>query len=225
SPPSRTRSHAMTPAHEPRPLPFAPLRPRVSVVLAMRDEAPYLRRCLDSLACQTYPHDRIEVLAVDGGSRDGSAAIARAFAGVSPLVRVLDNPRRVTPAGFNTGIRAARGEVIVILGARAAVAPDFIAESVAALERTRADAAGGVVHSSAADGAGAIARAIALALRSPFGVGDARYRYTTREGETDTVNYGAYRRDVFTRVGLFNESLSWVEDDEFNYRVRAAGGR
>ena len=200
--------------------------PFVSVVLAVRDDARYLPRCLEALVRQTYPQDRLEALVVDGCSRDGSRAIAQGFADSSPLVRVLDNPARLTPAGFNHGIRAARGEVIVILGARAEAAPDFVAESVAALERNGADAVGGVVDSDASPDAGsATARAIALALRSPFGVGDARYRYTTREQETDTVNYGAYRRQVFARIGLFDESLAWVEDDEFNYRLRAAGGR
>ena len=116
--------------------------------------------------------------------------------------------------------------MIVILGARTEVADDFIAESVAALARTGADAVGGVVASEPLDGHDtAGARAVALALRSPFGVGDARYRYGTVEREVDTVNYGAYRRTVFERVGLFDEALAWVEDDEFNYRLRAAGGR
>ncbi|MFN8557805.1 MAG: glycosyltransferase [Dehalococcoidia bacterium] len=139
---------------------------------------------------------------------------------------VLDNPARVTPAALNIGIRHARGAVIIILGARAVVAPDFIAESIAALVRTGADAVGGVVESRPWLGHDtATARAIALALRSPFGVGDARYRYAGREQDADTVNYGAYRRDVFDRIGLFDESLSWVEDDELNYRLRAAGGR
>ena len=200
--------------------------PFVSVVLAVRDEAPYLPRCLGALVTQTYPHDRLEVIVADGGSRDGSCAIAGWFAGGAPAVRVLDNPARVAPAGFNLGVRTARGDVVIILGARAEVAPDFVAESVAALERTGADAVGGVVESRAWAGADSpTARTIALALRSPFGVGDARYRYTAREQETDTVNYGAYRRAVFDRIGLFDESLTWVEDDELNYRLRAAGGR
>ena len=203
-----------------------PVLPLVSVVLAVRNEAPHLPRCLAALARQTYPHDRLEVIVVDGRSADGSAEIARAFVGGTLAITVLDNPRRLTPAAFNIGIQAARGDVIVILGARAEVAPDFVAESVAALNRTGADAVGGVVESRPAPGSRpATGRAIALALRSPFGVGDARYRYTGREGEADTVNYGAYRRSVFARVGLFDESLQWVEDDEFNYRLRAAGGR
>ncbi len=204
----------------------APESPFVSVVLPVRDEAPFLSRCLEALAHQTYPHDRFEVIVADGGSRDGSTAIAQRYAARGLPVRVLDNPARTTPAGLNMGVRHARGEVIVILGARAEVAPDFLAQSVAALWRTGADAVGGVVESCPWAGREtSTARAIALALRSPFGVGDARYRYARREQEVDTVNYGAYRRAVFECVGLFDETMTWVEDDEFNYRLRAAGGR
>lgn len=200
--------------------------PFVSVVLPVRDEAPFLPRCLEALAHQTYPRERFEVIVADGGSRDGSAAIAEAYAARGLPLRVLPNPAGTTPAGLNVGVRHARGEVIVILGARAEVAADFLARSVAALARTGADAVGGVVESSPWAGREtSTARAIALALRSPFGVGDARYRYARREQEVDTVNYGAYRRAVFARVGLFDETMTWVEDDEFNYRLRAAGGR
>jgi GT2 family glycosyltransferase len=199
--------------------------PLVSVVIAVRNEAPHLPGCLTALARQTYPRDRLEIIVADGRSTDGSADVARRFDGCLPL-HVIENPERVTPAGFNHAIRVARGDVVIILGARSVVAPDFVEQSVAALRRTGADAVGGVVESVPPRGrAGATARAIALALRSPFGVGDARYRHGTREQEVDTVNYGAYRRDVFARVGLFDPALAWVEDDEFNYRLRAAGGR
>jgi hypothetical protein len=139
-------------------------------------------------------------------------------------LRVLCNPARSAPAGFNRGIEAARGEVIVILGARARPAPAFVAASVEALARSGADAVGGVVRTVAATGS-AIGRAIALAQRSPFGVGDAAYRYAEAARPVDTVNYGAYRRNVFDRIGGFDEAFAWVEDDELNYRLRAAGGR
>lgn len=197
--------------------------PLVSVVIAVRNEADAVVPCLDAIAAQTYP--RVEVLVVDGESADGTAARLRTWSAVTGrVVTVLRNPRGDTPSSFNLGIRWARGSLILILGARARLAPDFLAEAVAALAHTGADAVGGVVRTRPG-GETAIARAIALAQRSPFGVGDARYRYAAAAGEVDTINYGVYRREVFERIGLFDESLQWVEDDELNYRLRDSGGR
>ncbi len=198
---------------------------RVSVVVAVRNEASAIEACLAALAEQTYPCDLLEVLLVDGQSDDDTATRAAAFAARSGLrLQSLSNPRRSAPAGFNRGIEAARGDVLIILGARARIDRDFVKASVRALERTGADAVGGTV-TTVAGASGRLAGAIALAQRSPFGVGDAGYRYAEREGEVDTVNYGAYRREVFERIGFFDEAMQWVEDDEFNYRLRAAGGR
>lgn len=199
--------------------------PVVSVIVATRNEADAIGACLTALAGQTYPQNRIDVLLVDGASEDGTVHGAGAVARDLGLpIRLIDNPRRVTAAAFNRGIEAAAGQVIVILGARARVDPDFVRASVAALRRTGANAVGGVVRTVGGTD-GVVARAVALAQRSPFGVGDAHYRYAENEAEVDTVNYGAYRREVFDHIGGFDESLHWVEDDEFNYRLRAAGGR
>jgi GT2 family glycosyltransferase len=200
-------------------------RPLVSVIIAARNEAAWIEGCLAALAGQTYPRGRMDVILVDGCSTDGTAERARRWAAANGLpLRLLDNPSRLTPAGFNRGLAVATGAVVVILGARARPVPDFLAASVQALARTGADAVGGVVETVSSTGS-LVARAVALAQRSPFGVGDAGYRYADREGEVDTVNYGAYRRAVFDRIGGFDESLQWVEDDELNYRLRKAGGR
>jgi succinoglycan biosynthesis protein ExoA len=197
----------------------------VSVVIAVRDEARAIEACLDALAAQSYPPERFEVLVVDGDSEDDTVARATHAAARTGLdLTVLANRRRNTPAGFNRGIEAARGEVIVILGARARIEADFLEASVRALARSGADAVGGRV-TTVAGAPGRVAAAIALAQRSPFGVGDAGYRYAATARDVDTVNYGAYRREVFDRVGLFDESMQWVEDDELNYRLRAAGGK
>lgn len=212
----RARYHATVPAVD---------SPLISVIIAVRNEAASIEGCLDALAAQHYPRDCVDVIVVDGASEDGTAERVAAWSErTGRSVRLVENPRRLTPVAFNLGIRVSRGVVIVILGARARPVADFLAESVAALARSGADAVGGVVETVAATDS-ITARAVSLAQRSPFGVGDARYRYAEQEGEVDTVNYGAYRRDVFTRIGLFDEELQWVEDDEFNYRLRSAGGR
>ena len=200
-----------------------PWFPFVSVVIAARNEASSLGECLSALARQGYPAHLVQIIVADGCSTDGTVAGVRAFAAHALLpVEVVANPKRTAAAGFNAGLRQARGAVIVILGARARPEPAFLGASVAALNESGADAAGGVVRGRAA---GLQGRVNALALGSRFGVGGARYRYASEPGDVDTINYGAYRRAVFQRIGGFDEGMTNVEDDEFNYRLRAAGGR
>jgi hypothetical protein len=73
-------------------------------------------------------------------------------------------------------------------------------------------------------GGGLVGEAIATAMRSRFGVG-AYFHFATEEREADTVYMGMWPRDVFARVGLFDEELVRNQDDEFSYRIRKAGGR
>ena len=202
-----------------------PDRPLVSILIATRNEDGFITGCLEPLARQTYPRACMQIVLIDGCSTDDTVSRALAWAAREGVdLQVIENPQRITPAAFNRGLAVARGEVIIILGARARVAPDFVEASVATLERSGADVVGGVVRTVAGTD-DAVARAIALAQRTPFGVGDAQYRYADHECEPDTVNYGAYRREVFDRIGHFDESLQWAEDCELNYRLRAAGGR
>jgi cellulose synthase/poly-beta-1,6-N-acetylglucosamine synthase-like glycosyltransferase len=196
-------------------------QPFVSVIVPMRNERRYIERCLRSLAGQDYPRDRFEVILVDGGSTDGSRALVESFRDELPNLRVVENRGKHTSRGLNLGLAFAHGEVIARVDAHAAVAPDFLSESVAALRRADADAVGGPIETL---GDGATGEAIALAVSSPFGVGNAVFRYSQREQWTDTVAFPAYRRDVFDRIGPFAE-IDGGEDDEFHLRLLDAGGR
>jgi GT2 family glycosyltransferase len=66
-------------------------------------------------------------------------------------------------------------------------------------------------------------QAIGLAMSSPFGILSAPYRYSSRAQYVDTVIYGAYRRELFEELGLFDEKGGISEDAEFNWRIRKAG--
>ncbi len=187
----------------------------------MRNERRYIERCLRSLAAQDYPRDRFEVIVVDGGSTDGSRELVESIRDELPSLRVVENRGKHTSRGLNIGLAFARGEVIARVDAHASVAPDFLTESVAALRRTDADAVGGPIETL---GEGPAGEAIALAVSSPFGVGNAVFRYSQREQWTDTVAFPAYRRDVFDRIGPFSE-IDGGEDDEFHLRLLDAGGR
>lgn len=198
-----------------------PEQPFVSVIVPMRNERRHIERCLRSLTEQDYPHDRFEVIVVDGGSDDGSRDIVEARKGDIPNLRVLENQGKHTARGLNIGLAFARGHVIARVDAHAAVAPDYLRQGVAALARTKADVVGGPI---ATLGDGPAGEAVALAISSPFGVGNAVFRYSEREQWTDTVAFPAYRRDVFDRIGPFAE-IDGGEDDELHYRLRDAGGR
>jgi len=202
-------------------MPDAHTLPFVSVIVPMRNERRYIERCLASLAEQDYPDDRFEVIVVDGGSTDGSRELAESMLAIVPALRIVENRGKHTSRGLNLGLAFVRGEVIARVDAHASVAPDFLRESVAALERTNADVVGGPIRTL---GEGPAGEAVALAVSSPFGVGNAVFRYSHTEQYTDTVAFPAYRRDVFDRIGPFAE-IEGGEDDEFHYRLVDAGGR
>lgn len=198
--------------------------PYVSVIMPVRDEAAHLERSLGSIVGQDYPADRMEVLVVDGMSTDGTRERVRRIAAATsaPVVRLLDNPRRIVPAALNRGIAAARGSVIVRVDGHCVIRPDHVSRCVELLRDTGAENVGGVTD---ARGVGLLGRAIALATTSRFGVGGSRFRVGSAAGWVDTVFPGAWPREVFERVGGFDEDLVRNQDDEMNLRIRQAGGR
>ncbi len=197
----------------------------VSVIIPCRNEERYIGRCLDSVVANEFPQDRLEVLVVDGESDDQTRAIVEDYAQRYPFVRLLSNPRRITPVAINTGIRAARGDVIMRMDAHATYAKDYIAKCVQALEQYPADNVGGIMRTIPRKDT-VMGRAIAAALSHRFGVGGSDFRVHPKQPKwVDTVFGGCYRRSVFDRVGLFNEALARGQDMEFNLRLKKAGGR
>ncbi len=200
-------------------------RPLVSVVVPCRNERRYIGPCLDALLAMDYPHDRLEILVVDGMSDDGTREVLAEYSARHPIVRVLDNPRRVTPNALNIGVAGSRGDVIMPIGAHNSSPPHYISRLVQCLEETGADNVGGILTTEPG-GPGCAARAIAVAMAHPFGVGNSHFRIGTTEPRwVDTVPFGCYRREVFERIGLFDEDLIRNQDDELNIRLVRAGGR
>lgn len=198
--------------------------PFVSVVVPCRNEERYLGRCLDSILASEYPRDRMEILVVDGESDDRTREVAQRFAQADSRIRVLRNPRQIVPAALNRGVRVAKGEVIARMDAHAVYPPAYLPRLVQALLTSGADNVGGRVVTLPA-GRGAVARAIALALGHPFGVGNSYFRIgASHPRPVDTVPFGCYRGEVFDRIGLFDEELIRNQDDEFNHRLIHRGG-
>lgn len=195
---------------------------RVTLLVAMRNEERFIERCLRSILDQDYPPELLETLVFDGRSTDRSRELAeRLIEGRSGWL-VADNPGIAQSHGWNLGIERAGGEVVGIVSAHAELAPDYVSRAVETLTRTGADLVGGPVHAQGLSYAG---ETIALATSSPFGVGNARAHYTSREEEVDTVFQGLCLREMYERIGVFDEEMVRNQDDELSYRLRASGGR
>jgi succinoglycan biosynthesis protein ExoA len=198
---------------------------RVSCVLLCRNEAKYIAGCLDAvLSFELPPDTSMECLVVDGCSTDGSREIVARYVTRDQRVRLIDNPARITPCAMNAGIRAAKGDFIMILGAHTHYPSDYLRRCVEIAVETGADNVGGIRLTHAEKTLWH--QAIAVMINHPFAAGNAHYRVgvATRR-QVDTVFGGCYRREVFARIGLFNESLVRAQDREFNVRLAAGGGR
>ncbi len=201
----------------------APGGPVVSVVIPVRNEARFIGGCLDDVSAQDYPAHLVEILVVDGGSRDGTRDIVASLGRLDRRISLLDNPRGSAPAGLNVGIRATRGEVIARVDARAVLEPDYLSTGVRLLQETGADNVGGPRTAVAATFRG---RLLGLVLESRFGMGGAARHYRERElRAVDTVYLGIYPRRTLEAIGLYEEELVRDQDDELNFRLRARGGR
>ncbi|MGQ0601168.1 MAG: glycosyltransferase family 2 protein [Anaerolineales bacterium] len=199
--------------------------PHVSVVIPCFNEARHLPAVLAALEAQTFRD--FEIVLADGGSTDDTVEVARRWsqsAAALPL-RVIPNPQRHIPHALNAGIAAARGEIIIRLDGHSYPQPDYVASCLRALDESGAAMVGGAldVQSGAPT---ALAEAIALAVTSPLGAGDAAYRLGASTGrEVETVPFGCFARALWEKLGGYNEVLLTNEDYEFAERVRASGGR
>jgi succinoglycan biosynthesis protein ExoA len=197
-------------------------KPAVSIVVPCRNEKDHIETCVRSILAQEPSPGGFEIIVADGMSDDGTREILEKIAVSDERLKIIDNPHRITAHGMNAGIRQARGQYIAIMGAHANYAPDYLRSSLEVLQETRADNVGG---SMMCVGESRLQRAIAAAHHSPFSVGGARWHDAHHEGPADTVFGGFYRRDVFEKIGLFDETLVRNQDDELNLRLTRAGGK
>jgi glycosyltransferase involved in cell wall biosynthesis len=183
-------------------------------------EERHLEAAVRRALAQTYP-GTIEVILALGPSHDRTDSIAAALARTDPRVRCVSNPTGATGAGLNAAIAVARHAVVVRLDGHAMIPAHYVRTAVETLERTGADNVGGVM---AAEGRTDFERAVARAMTSRIGVGQARFHIGGDEGPVDTVYLGVFRRSALQKVGGYDESFLRAQDWELNHRIRRAGG-
>jgi succinoglycan biosynthesis protein ExoA len=195
---------------------------RVSVVAPMYNEAAEIEDVVADIAAQDFAGE-LEFIVADGGSTDGSVDLLHAAAGRHGItVQVIANPDRWVSHGLNACVRAAGGDLLIRIDCHSRYPRDYVRSCVEVAVDTGADNVGGVLT---ARGRTFTERAVACSMDSPFGgIGWSRHQNGAR-AEVDTVPFGAFRLEAFRRAGLFDETLVRNQDDEFNLRLRLAGGR
>ncbi len=192
--------------------------------MPIRNESAFIINSLHAILAQDYPADRIEIIIADGMSTDNTRNLVCDFCNTHPdlNITIVDNPGRIVPTGINTALRLAKGEIIIRLDGHTIISPDYLSQCVSTIIRTSVENVGGRMN---AIGATPFGEAVAMATSSPFGVGNSKFHYSQIEEEVDSVYMGAWPREVFTEIGLFDEELVRDQDDEFNYRLREFGGK
>jgi len=202
-------------------------KPRVTLIVPCRNEEKFIEKVIKSVISQTYPKDRMEVLFIDGQSEDRTREIIELYSQKYPFIKLLINPYKYVPQAMNIGIKAATGEIIIRMDAHSEYPEDYVEKLVYWLKKLNADNVGGVwITTPPTDSLKA--KAIALALSHPFGVGNSLFRTAKnlkKHIEVDTVPFGCYLKEIFDKIGLYDERLVRNQDIELNKRLRKSGGK
>ncbi|WP_010148797.1 glycosyltransferase [Serinicoccus profundi] len=194
--------------------------PPVSVIMTVLEEEQHLPHAVRSVLAQDYP-GVLEVVVAVGPSRDRTREVADGLAAADPRIRVVDNPSGRTPDGLNAALAATSHEVVVRMDGHGELSEGYIRRAVEILEETGAANVGGIML---AEGVGTLQETVALAMRSPLGMGSERFHVGGEAGPADTVFLGVFRREWLHRVGGYDPTFTRAQDWEMNHRIRQAGG-
>lgn len=194
------------------------MEPTVSVVIPCRNEEKYIEDCIVSIFNQVNLGDFIEIIVVDGMSEDRTTEIVKSLCQTNKNLKLIENPKKITPAGMNLGIQKSKGKYIAIFGAHSKYAEDYLYNCLKLFEsHPEVFCVGGPITSTADTPFG---KSVALAMSSRIGVGNAKHRFSDYEGYAEGACFPVFRKEVFDLVGMYDEDLKRNQDDELNFRLK-----
>ena len=198
----------------------------LSVIVPIYQEEKYISKCIDSMLSQDYPKDDLEIILVDGMSKDRTREIVATYTEKYPFIRMIDNPERIAPCAMNRGIKEAKGDVIMRLDAHVYYPKNYFSLLVEKLNELPGAENVGALCNTLPVNDSITAQSIAAVLSSSFGMGNSHFRVgADKEMEVDTVPFGCFHKSIFDKVGLYDEELVRNQDDELNARIIKAGGK
>lgn len=196
----------------------------ITVICPVLNEEGFIAKCIESIIGQDITKDNLELIIADGRSTDKTREIVQKYSKQHPWIKLIDNPERIVPTALNRAVREARGEYIVRIDGHCTYPANYVSLLVHYLDELDASNVGCVWNTLPVNQS-IQARAIATAMRNPFGIGNSTYRIGTSDiKKVDTVPFGCFRRSLFDKIGFFDEELTRNQDDEFNARIIKNGG-
>jgi glycosyltransferase involved in cell wall biosynthesis len=192
----------------------------VSVVLPILNEERFLVDSVAAILAQDH-QGPLEVILALGPSTDGTNQIAQEIVAGDPRVLLVDNPSGRTASALNLAIARSQYSIICRIDGHAEIDSGYISRAVNVMQETGAVNVGGIM---AAVGQNPFERAVATAMRSPLGVGAARFHVGGSAGPADTVYLGVFQKEKLEEVGGYDERFTRAQDWELNFRLRKAGG-
>lgn len=197
---------------------------KVSFIVIAYNAGDKLKSLINDIKNQTYNHKMTEIILVDSMSSDNTKEIMSEFGNSENDfldVKVLENPKKVLPCGWNVALAEACGDIILRVDAHSSLPEDFIANNVKYINKGEKVVGGHRI--SIIDENSVWQKVLLASEKSLFGSGIAAYRRSEEERYVTTLAHAAYSRDVFDAVGNYDERLVRTEDNEMHYRMKEKG--
>lgn len=197
----------------------------LSIICPTYNEEKYIKVCIESILQSDHPTENMEVLFIDGNSTDNTKQIINTYIQKYSFIKLYDNPYKYVPYAMNIGIKEAQGDIIIRIDAHAFYPRNYFSALANKLLELKADNVGGIWNTQVLN-KNSKTFAIKEVLSNKFGVGNALFRTGIKTiTEVDTVPFGCYRKEVFSKYGLYDERLVRNQDIELNKRIKRGGGR
>ena len=195
----------------------------ISVIIPMYNEENYIKGFMDSLLQQDYDLSKVEFIFIDGNSNDNTLKyLNEKMNGINVPFKILHNEKRITPISLNIGIKNSVNDIIIRLDVHSEYPKNYFSKCVYYINNIDADNVGCPIETISK---GIIGNSIAEVLSSKFGVGNSKFRTDSKSGYVDTVPFGTFKRELFDKIGLFDERLERNQDIELNNRIIKNGGK
>lgn len=198
----------------------------VSIIIPCRNEERYIEKCIDSVLSFEIPEDTIikEIFLIDGNSTDNTCTLIKKYLDKDKRFILLNNSKIIQSCALNIGIKKSSGNYILRLDAHAQYPKNYLSLLTETSKRVNVENVGGTTFNAHTNGNSGQTTVQALTTHR-FGVGNSGFRTGMTEQEADTVPYGFFKKEIFEKIGYFDERLVRTQDYEFNRRIKKYGGK